>query len=105
MRTARMSEISTGTAAETETLSTFATLNFSGDMLEPERVTEILGVEPTSGYRKGEVYRRSRGRETHGRTGLWHFSTMRCVSSTVFATSLAFSALRAGLITSWRYAL
>jgi hypothetical protein len=89
-QTVSMSETSTKTAAKTETLSTFATLNFSGDALEPQKVTDILGVEPTNGYRKGEVYLRSRGREAHGRTGLWHLRTMRCVNSTNLADYLRY---------------
>ena len=90
MRTERVSETSTKVAAKTETLSTFATLNFAGDALEPEKVTEILGIEPTTGYRKGEVYRRSHGREAHGRTGLWHLSTRRLIESTDLADHLRY---------------
>jgi hypothetical protein len=88
MRTVRMSETSTKTAARTETLRTFATLNFAGDALAPEKVSAILGVDPTTGYRKGEVYRRSRGHETRGRTGLWHLSTRRIVDSDDLADHL-----------------
>jgi hypothetical protein len=80
-RTANMSEISTKTVDQTETLSAFATLRFSGDRLEPDRITAILGVEPTTAYRKGDVYRRSRGHEVRGRTGVWYVSTRRCVHS------------------------
>jgi len=79
MRTASMSEISTKTVERTETLSAFATLRFSGDRLEPDRINAILGVEPTTAYRKGAVYRRSRGHEVRGRTGVWLLSTRRCV--------------------------
>jgi hypothetical protein len=83
-----MSEAFTKIAAKAEALSTFATLNFAGDTLEPELVTEILGVQPTTGYRKGEVYRHNRGREAHGRTGLWHLSTLRLVESDELADHL-----------------
>src|SRR5437879_1735146 len=76
-----MSEISTKTAERSETLSTFATLRFSGDQLDPARVTAILGVEPTTAYRKGEVYRRNSGHEVRGRTGVWYLSTRRSVHS------------------------
>jgi hypothetical protein len=57
------------------TLSAFAGLNFAGDRLEPDRITKLLGLQPTVAYRKGEVYLRSRGREARGRTGLWRLSS------------------------------
>ena len=49
----------------------FASLRLSGDRLEPARVTAALSATPTIAYRKGEVYKRSRGREARGRTGVW----------------------------------
>ena len=76
-----MSEISTKTVERTETPSAFATLRFSGDRLEPDWISAILGVEPTTAYRKGDVYRRSRGHEVRGRTGVWYLSTRRSVHS------------------------
>ena len=69
-----MSETSTRTA-EAGTLITFASLRFAGDRLEPDRITALLGVRPTTSYRKGEIYKRSRGHEIRGRTGLWLVST------------------------------
>ena len=54
-----------------------------GDRLEPGDVTEILRTDPTTAYRKGEVYRRDRN--THqiarGRTGLWLLSSKGHVQS------------------------
>lgn len=46
-----------------------------GDRLEPDKLTAILDVAPTTAYRKGEVYKRSRGHEVRGRTGLWLLSS------------------------------
>ncbi len=80
-----MSETSTKTVEGTETLSAFATLRFSSDRLEPDRITAILGVEPTTAYRKGEIYRRSRGHEVRGRTGVWLLSTRRTVQGNQLA--------------------
>jgi hypothetical protein len=77
-----MSETSTKTAAQTETLSTFATLRFSGDELEPRRITEIIGIAPTVAYRRGETYRTGPpGQTATGRTGVWYLSTRRAVAS------------------------
>jgi len=63
-------------------------LRFSGDRLEPDRVTGILGIQPTTAYRKGDVYRQSRGHEVRGRTGVWYLSTRRCVDSNQLADHL-----------------
>src|SRR5271170_2244845 len=68
------SAIST-TNSELGTLKTFASLRFKGDQLEPGRLTEILGVAATTAYRKGEVFKRSRGEEARGRTGVWVLSS------------------------------
>jgi hypothetical protein len=64
-----------------EASKTFASLRFKGDRLEPRRVTEILHADPTTAYRKGEVYKRSRGHEVRGRTGLWLLSSKGRVES------------------------
>jgi hypothetical protein len=69
------------TNSEAGTLRTFASLRFRGDRLEPDRITEILGTSPTLAYKKGEVYRRSRGHELRGRTGLWLVSSDGRVAS------------------------
>lgn len=45
-------------------------LRFYGDDLDPERVTELLGCEPTQSYRKGDALRSKRCRRTAG-TGSW----------------------------------
>jgi Domain of unknown function (DUF4279) len=55
----------------------YAGLRFTGDRLEPQTLTSIMGVEPTLAYRKGEIYKRSRGHEIKGRSGLWLLSTRR----------------------------
>jgi hypothetical protein len=63
------------TKSESGTLKAYASLRFMGDRLEPSRLTDILGKAPTVAYRKGEIYKRSRGHEVRGRTGLWLLST------------------------------
>src|SRR2546430_11458789 len=59
----------------TEALSrttAFATLRFCGDRLDPDRITAILGVQPTKAYRKGERYLAGpRAGYVTGRTGVW----------------------------------
>jgi hypothetical protein len=74
------SAIST-TKSEPGTLVTFASLRFSGDRLEPALLTEMLNTAPTTAYRKGEIYKRSRGREVRGRTGVWLLSSEGRVDS------------------------
>jgi|ERR1051325_2533005 len=69
------------TKSEPKTLSTFASLRFSGDQLEPPRLSDLLGALPTTAYRKGEVYKRFRGHEARGRTGLWLLSSKGQVDS------------------------
>src|SRR5271154_4379326 len=84
-----MSEISTRIAGQTEALSTFATVRFSGDRLEPESVTAIVGTTPTLSYRKGETYRTGpSGQKAKGRTGVWYLSTRRIVTSQQLADHL-----------------
>jgi Domain of unknown function (DUF4279) len=59
--------------------------------LGPERITRILGVEPTLAYRKGEVYRRDgRGHAVRGRTGLWLLSSEGRVQSSDVIEHLRF---------------
>ena len=52
-----------------------------GDKLEPAWISDLLGVQPETAYRKGEVYKRSRGHEVRGRTGLWSLSSKHRVDS------------------------
>ena|SRR5712691_3539160 len=62
--------------------TTFATLRFSGDRLDPDRITAILGVQPTKGYRKGERYLAGpRAGYVTGRTGVWVLATESVVDS------------------------
>src|SRR5579862_5043710 len=86
---ASMSGISTRTAGQTKTLSTFATLRFSGDGLEPAHIAAIIGTAPTGAYRKGERYRTGpSGQTAKGRTGVWYLSTQRIVTSRKLADHL-----------------
>jgi hypothetical protein len=75
------SSVISTTKSKAGTLVTNAGLNFAGDRLEPTRITALLGVEPTVAYRKGEIYKRSRGHEARGRTGLWRLTTRRGLES------------------------
>jgi hypothetical protein len=52
-----------------------------GDRLDPKEITEVLRVTPTKAYRKGQVYKHSRGREVRGRTGVWLLSSKGHVQS------------------------
>jgi len=60
----------------------FATLRFSGDRLDPDRITGILGVEPTKAFREGQRYFAGpRAGYVIGRTGVWVFATDGVVDS------------------------
>jgi hypothetical protein len=48
-----------------------ATLRVFGDTLVPEEVTALLGVVPTSGYRKGDVRPVRGGSSITRKTGMW----------------------------------
>ena len=63
------------------TLKTYASLRFMGAKLEPAWISGLLGVQPKTAYRKGEIYKRSRGHEVRGRTGLWLVSSKERVNS------------------------
>jgi len=62
-------------------MGTYAGLRFSGDRLAPESLTRILGTEPRTAYRKGDVFKIVRGHEVRGRTGLWLLSSEGRVDS------------------------
>jgi uncharacterized protein DUF4279 len=83
------SAIST-TKSDPGTLKTYASLRFAGDRLEPKRITKILGRQPKTAYRKVEIYRRSRGHEARGRTGLWLLSSKGQVDSSDLNEHLAY---------------
>ena len=71
---------------------TFASLRFRGDRLDPQRVTEILDANPTTAYRKGEIYKKSQGHEVRGRTGVWLLSSKGHVTSSDLNDHLAYLA-------------
>jgi uncharacterized protein DUF4279 len=78
------------TKSKTGTLVANAGLNFAGDRLKPDRITALLGTEPTLAYRKGEIYKRSRGHEMRGRTGLWRLTTSGQLESADLNEHLAY---------------
>jgi hypothetical protein len=80
------------TKSKTGAVIASASLIFAGDRLDPDRITALLGVQPTTAYRKGEVYRRSRGHEARGRTGLWLLSSKTHVSSAELSDHLVYLA-------------
>jgi hypothetical protein len=54
----------------------FATLRFSGDRLDPNRISSILQVRPSKAYHKGERYFAGpRAGHLVGRTGIWLLAT------------------------------
>lgn len=66
----------------TDAISSFATLRFAGDALDPDEISGVLKRKPTRAYRKGEQYKPGlRSPELIGKTGLWYFSTNGLVPS------------------------
>jgi hypothetical protein len=78
------------TKSKSSALIASASLIFAGDRLDPDRITTLLGVQPTTAYRKGEVYKRSRGHEVIGRTGLWLLSSRGHLKSNELNNHLAY---------------
>src|SRR5262249_23867999 len=72
----------TSTTKSENTTSTFATLRFAGDALDPEEISSVLKESPTHAYKKGESYRPGpRSPEITGKTGVWFLSTKRKIQS------------------------
>jgi Domain of unknown function (DUF4279) len=70
------SKLATSSMKPDATLKAFATFRVAGDDLAPDELTELLGVQPTLAYRKGESY--STGRSiVCAPTGVWMFNTDR----------------------------
>lgn len=46
-------------------------LRIRGDILEPDEITRLLGVEPTGCARKGDTHHTASGREVVARSGSW----------------------------------
>lgn len=66
------------------TLSTRASFQVTGDALVPAMLTDILKVNPTTAYAKGEVYfAGQRTGNVAGHTGLWLISTRPEFSTTL----------------------
>jgi hypothetical protein len=78
------------TKSNAGTVVSNAGINFAGERLEPGEITRLLGVEPSTAYRKGEVYKRTHGHEVRGRTGLWRLTTKQRLESAELADHLAY---------------
>jgi hypothetical protein len=64
------------------TVKTFVTLRVVGDNLDPDEVTQILRIAPTTAHRKDEPFRSGpRAGTIIGRTGVWFFSIDRIFDS------------------------
>lgn len=54
---------------------TTVSLRITGDMLDPEEITRLLGIEPTRCTCKGDVRRIASGRDVIAQVGSWVLST------------------------------
>lgn len=55
-----------------------ASLSFHGDDLDPKQITTRLGIQPTVGVRKGDIWLTARGAEKVARTGSWRLEVGSC---------------------------
>ncbi len=56
-----------------------AALRICGDLIIPDKITEIIGCAPTVGYTKGQIVRGSKtGREYVKKTGMWLLEAEDC---------------------------
>src|ERR1700688_4248845 len=86
-----MSQSATSTTkSKAGALSIFASLSFAGDRLNTGGNRRLLGGEPTTAHRKGQVYKRTHGHEVVGRTGLWLLSSRGHVKSGELNDHLAY---------------
>ncbi len=67
--------------AEERDLEAVASFRLGARDLGPAAITEALGIEPDLAYRRGEIYKWSRGRPIrNSRGGLWSLSTAKRAS-------------------------
>ena len=95
LRTKTMCPLATSTtkSERVQGAKTFATLRFAGDALEPERISGLLGIQPTHAYRKGQLFSPGpRSPQRLGRTGVWYLATDHLVTSNDLAEHLRFLA-------------
>jgi len=52
-------------------------LRFFGDALDPDDVTQALGITPTGSYKKGDIFRGKRS-DIIRQTGSWRYSVKKC---------------------------
>jgi hypothetical protein len=91
IKTAPISATSSTKAKPFEPGKVFASLGLVGDRLQPQHVTDILGISPTKSWRKGELFRPGpRSPEIVARTGAWWLSTEGLVASPDLDEHLAY---------------
>lgn len=74
--------------------TTFATLRFAGDNLDPQDISDVLPIKPARAHRKGEeYYAGERAGRLRGRTGIWYLTTDKFVESANLADHLVFIGL------------
>ncbi|MBW4693580.1 MAG: DUF4279 domain-containing protein [Lyngbya sp. HA4199-MV5] len=52
-------------------------LRFFGEDLDPDEVTQALGITPTGSYKKGDIFRGKRS-DIIRKTGSWRYSVKKC---------------------------
>jgi hypothetical protein len=93
MKTALTSATSSTKAEPLGPGRVFASLGFVGARLQPQHVTDILGISPTKSWRKGELFRPGpRSPEIVARIGTWWLSTEGLVAGQDLDAHLTFLA-------------
>ena len=76
-------------------VETHATFRVTGDQLDPAAVTRMLGIEPSFGRRKGDVYG-GPTRPIKSPTGVWALESAAAVSSRILDDHLRYLLGRVG---------
>lgn len=72
------------------------TLRITGAKIDPEYISQVLKVQPSSSRRTGAVRRLSSGKEVTQRCGMWALSTRDSLDSTVLDDHIQFIAQTLG---------
>lgn len=72
------------------------TLRITGAKIDPEYISQVLKVQPSSARRTGDVRRLNSGKEITQRCGMWALSTRDSLDSTVLDDHIQFIAQTLG---------
>jgi hypothetical protein len=74
----------------------FVTLRIMGDRIDPEHISSVLQIQPSTARKTGSVRLLSSGQEIKQRCGIWAFSTRDLLDSMVLDDHIQFIAQALG---------